>query len=163
MNGIIGSRRGAALIGSIAALAAMGVGAASASAATNAVTRTFFYTARPGSRTRTLFSVNQLTVNARCDSNGNPVMFAFSSASNADIFVRVFDGFGRLHTFKNTSFSRGTKGIALSSATNDFDSTGSALFGTSTGNVVTVSYAFDNATTMNRLNVCAVYGSYVAS
>jgi hypothetical protein len=130
---------------------------------TNAVTRTFSFTAKPGSKTKTLFSVNQLTVNARCDTNGNPVVFAFSSASNADMFVRVFHGFGRLHTFKSTSFSKGSKGMALSSASNDFDSTGQALFGTATGNVVTVNYAFDNATTMNKLNICAVYGSYVGS
>lgn len=163
MQRIIASRRRAALVGSIAALAALGAGAASASAATNAVTRTFFFTAKPNSRTTTLFSVNGLTVNARCNASGNPVVFAFSSASNADIFVRVFDGFGRLHTFKSTSFSKGNKGMALSSASNDFDSTGQALFGTSRGNVVNVSYAFDNATTMNGLNICAVYGSYVAS
>jgi hypothetical protein len=163
MQRIIGSRRRAALLGSIVTLAALGAGAASASAATNAVTRTFFYTAKPGSSTKTLFSANQLTVNARCDSNGNPVVFAFSSANNADIFVRVFDGFGRLHTFKSTSFNRSNKGMRLSSVSNDFDSTGTALFGTATGNVVTVNYAFDNATTMNGLNICAVYGSYVAS
>ena len=31
------------------------------------------------------------------------------------------------------------------------------------GKVVTINYAFDNATTLNKRNVCTVFGSYVAS
>jgi hypothetical protein len=163
MNRIIGARRLAALALAVAALGALGVGASSASAASNAVTRTFSFSAKPNSSTKTLFNVNGLLVNARCNASGNPVVFAFSSAFNADIFVRVFDGFGRLHTFKSTAFVKGNKGMALSSVSNDFDSTGTALFGTASGRVVSVNYAFDNATTFNKLNVCTVFGSYVAS
>jgi hypothetical protein len=163
MKRITATRRLAALVLSITALGALGVGASSASAASTAVTRTFSFTAKPGSGTKTLFNVNGLLINARCNPSGNPVVFAFSSAFNADIFVRVFDGFGRLHTFKSTQFVKGNKGMALSSASNDFDSTGQALFGTASGRVVVVNYAFDNATTFNRLNLCTVYGSYVAS
>jgi hypothetical protein len=33
----------------------------------------------------------------------------------------------------------------------------------SDGKVVTVSYAFDNSTTLAKQNVCTVYGSFVAS
>ena len=51
----------------------------------------------------------------------------------------------------------------MSTTSNDFDATGVLTFETSAGRVVTVSYAFDNSTTLNKQNVCTVFGSYVAS
>ena len=90
------------------------------------------------------------------------MIFAFSSVAKADIFARIFDGAGRLHTIHNTSFTKGVS-VQLSTSSNDFDATGAALYETSTGKVVTVQYAFDNATTLGNQNVCTVFGTAVAS
>jgi len=43
------------------------------------------------------------------------------------------------------------------------DASGNVLYETAAGNVVTVNYAFDNATTLNKRNLCTVYGSFIAS
>ncbi len=152
----------AALIVSIAAFAALAAGTSSAQT-TGAVTRTFSFIARPNSKTSTLLNINSLLINARCDAKGSPVVFAFSSASSADLFGRLFDGLGRIHIIKNSAFTGKSKGVSLSPSSGDFDSTGTVLFETSSGRVVTVSYALDNATTLNRTNVCTVYGSYIAT
>ncbi len=53
--------------------------------------------------------------------------------------------------------------IQLSPTSNDFDSTGSVLFETSTGKVVTVNLAFDNSTTFGGQNLCTVFGSFIAT
>ena len=152
----------ATLTASIVALAAPTV-ATSRVKATGAVTRTFSFIGRAGSKTSTVVNINSLLINARCDSRGNPVIFAFSSASNGDLFGRLFDGLGRVYIIKNSSFTKKSRGMLLSPSRADFDSTGSVLFETSTGNVVTVSYAFDDSTTLAKLHVCTVYGSIVAS
>ena len=152
----------AALITSIVALAALAAGTSNAQT-TGAVTRTFSFIAKPNSKTSTLLNNNSLLINARCDAKGSPVAFAFSSASSADLFGRLFDGLGRVHIIKNSAFTRSSKGVSLSPSSGDFDSTGSVLFETSSGRVVTVNYALDNATTLNRTNVCTVYGSYIAT
>ncbi len=108
-------------------------------------------------------NIDSLLINARCNAQGNPVVYAFSS-SDADIFGRLFDGLGRIHIIRNGAFTKANKGILLSVSTyGDFDSTGTVLFETTTGRVVSVNYAFDNATTLNHSNVCTVYGSVVAS
>jgi hypothetical protein len=51
----------------------------------------------------------------------------------------------------------------LSTSSGDFDASVNVLFETSAGKVVTVDYASDNATTLGKMNVCTVYGSFVAS
>jgi hypothetical protein len=160
---IISRRRLTAITASICALAGVGAGAASAEVSTNAVTKTFSFIAKPNSTTRTVVNIDSLLINARCDSSGRPIVFAFTSAGSTDIFGRVFDGFGRLHVFKNTSFTNKTKGIQLSPLSGDFDATGSVLFETSTGKVVTVNIAFDNSTTLVNQNACTVFGSLIAS
>jgi hypothetical protein len=91
------------------------------------------------------------------------VVFAFSSASGGNLFAHVFDGQGRVHLIHNTSFSKGSRGVLVSTTSSDFDATGMLAFETSEGKVVTVNYAFDNSTTLNKQNVCTVFGSYVAS
>jgi hypothetical protein len=53
--------------------------------------------------------------------------------------------------------------MQLSTNSGDFDATGTVLFETSNGKVVTVNYAFDNSTTLSKQNVCTVYGSVIAS
>ena len=68
---------------------------------------------------------------------------------NADLFGRVFDRLGRMHIIKNSSFTSKSKGVSLTPATGDFDTTGTVLFETSDGKVVTVNYALDNSTTPN--------------
>ncbi len=162
MQHIISVRRLAALTLTAAAICAIG-GQAAVAAPTSAVTRTFSYIAKPNSKTGTVVNIDSLVINARCTPNGSPLVFAFSKAPAADIFSRVFDGAGRLHVQKNTSFTNKTKGIQLSPGSNDFDSTGSVLFETLAGQVVTVNIAFDNSTTLARRNLCTVFGSYIAT
>jgi hypothetical protein len=153
----------AALIVSIVAIVALLTGTSSAKVTANAVAKTFSFVGKPNSSTTTLVNVNSLLINARCDSTGKPVIFAFSSASSADLFGRIFDGLGRLHVVKNSSFTKASKGVQLSTNSGDFDATGTVLFETSNGKVVTVNYAFDNSTTLSKQNVCTVYGSVIAS
>jgi hypothetical protein len=166
-------RRISSTIAALAAISTLGlVGAASAapgvkvanSAASSPLTRTFSFIGNANSKTTTIVNLDFLTINARCDSLGHPIIFAFSGFNNAEIFGRVFDGLGRIHIIKNSAFTKANKGIQLSVSTNaDFDSSGTVLYETSSGRVVTVDYAFDNATTLNHLNVCTVYGSVIAS
>ena len=65
-------------------------------------------------------------------------------------------------TIHNTSFTKGVS-VQLSTSSGDFDASGDVLFETSADKVVTVQYAFDNATTLGKQNVCTVFGSVVAS
>jgi hypothetical protein len=157
-----------ALLASSVAVIALGSGASSATGvatvAAGPVNRTFSFIASPNSSTKTLVNVDGLLVNARCDSRGNPVVFAFTSAGSADIFGRMFDGFGRGHIIRNSAFTKSSKGISLSpNVAGDFNSSGTVMFERSSGAVVTLNYAFDNATTLNKQNVCTVYGSIVAT
>jgi hypothetical protein len=163
MKRIIGTRGVAALIVSLIALFVLTAGTASATAATGAVAKTFSFIGKANSKTMTVVNIDSLLINARCNSQGAPVIFAFSSASNADLFGRVFDGLGRLHIIKNSSFTKQTKGVSLSTTSGDFDSTGTVMFETFNGNVVTVNYAFDNSTTLGKRSVCTVYGSLIAT
>ncbi len=160
MKRIVGTRGSVALILSVGALAAP---ASSMANPPNAVTKTFSFIAGPNSRTATLFNIDNLLLNARCNAQGFPVVFAFSSASAGDIFAHIFDGAGRLHIIHNTSFSKGSRGVLVSTSSNDQDATGMITFEQQQGKVVTINYAFDNATTLNKRNVCTVFGSYVAS
>ena len=159
---IITKRGVAAFVASTVGLAALASGTAGASNP-GAVTRTFSFIQKSNSKTLTLVNIDSLLMNARCDSRGNPVIFGFSSASNADLLGRIFDGFGRLHIVKNTSFTSKSKGVSLATSNGDFDATGVVLFETSDGKVVTVNYAFDNSTTLSGLKVCTVYGSVIAT
>jgi hypothetical protein len=163
MKRIVGMRGSVALILSVGALIALAAPASSLANPPNAVTRTFSFIAGPNSRTQTVLNIDQLLLNARCDSRGFPVIFAFSSADAGDIFAHIFDGAGRTHIIHNTSFSKGSKGVLVSTTSNDQDATGMITFESSVGKVVTVNYGFDNSTTLNRRNVCTVFGSYVAS
>jgi hypothetical protein len=163
MKRTFSSRRLAAIGVSIGALVAVAAGTASADVTPGAVTKTFSVIAKPNSSTSTLVNIDSLLINARCDSSGRPVVFAFTSAGSADIFGRIFDGYGRVHILKNTSFTNKTKGIQLSPLSGDFDATGSVLFETSTGKVVTVNIALDNSTTLVKQNVCTVFGSFIAT
>jgi hypothetical protein len=89
-------------------------------------------------------------MNARCSKQGSPIIYAFSTAPAADLFGRIFDGLGRLHIIHNSSFNKGTKGMAVATSSGDFDATGTLLFETSKGQTVTVNYAFDNSTTLSK-------------
>jgi len=173
-----GSRRIAALITSIAALAVVGAGSASASSdratvkthvhraivkgTAGTVTRTFSFIGPPGSKPTNVVSVDGLTINARCGTAGQPVIFAFSNAPGSDVLGRIFDGLGRVHIIHNTSFGPGVS-VSLSTTSGDFDASGTILFETPAGRVVTVSYGFDNATTLGKQRVCTVFGSAIAS
>ncbi len=171
MKRTIGTRGLAALVGSIVALVVLAAGTSGATVTTSratvtstgAVTRTFSFIGKANSKTMNMVNIDSFLINARCDSRGNPVIFAFSSASNADLFGRIFDGLGRIHIIKSSSFTKKTMGLSLSTSSGDFDSTGTVLFETSSGKVVTVNYAFDNSTTLAKLNVCTVYGSVIAT
>jgi hypothetical protein len=159
----IGRRGLVAAMLSAGAIALLGGVGSSAAATPTAVTRTFSFIMPPNNKAANVINIDSLTVSARCDTKGSPIVFAFTSASAADIFGRVFDGSGRVHIIHNTVFNSKSKGILLSPTTNDFDSTGSILFESSTGQVVTISLAMDNSTTLNKKNVCTIFGSYVAS
>ena len=163
MKRIIRTRAAAALILSVGALALLAGASSSMAATTGPVTRTFSFIGKANGKTVTVVNIDSLLINARCDARGFPVVFAFSSASAADLFGRVFDGLGRIHIIKNTSFTNRSAGVLLSTTSGDYDSSGTLLFETSTGNVVTVAYAFDNSTTLNKRNVCTVFGSFIAS
>ena len=167
-----------ALIVSIAAVAVAATGTASASSGhatvktrvhraivkgtAGPVTRTFSFIGPPGSKTTNIVSIDGLTINARCSTAGQPVIFAFSGIAKSDILGRIFDGLGRPHIIHNTSFGPNVS-VALSTTSGDFDASGSVLFETPTGKVVTVSYGFDNATTLGKQNFCTVFGSAIAS
>ena len=157
------TRRLAAWIAPGIALAWLAIGPTSAVAAASPVTRTFSLVASPNSRTRTLVNIDSLLVNARCSASGAPVIYAFTSSSNSDLFGRFYDGLGRLHIVKDSSFSKLGKGVRLTPSTGDFDATGTVMFETYSGKVVTVEYAFDNSTTLGKRDVCTVYGSAIAS
>jgi len=166
----------AALAGSVIALVLMTAGTSGATtprahvatargtvSVSSAVARTFSFIGKPNSTAMTVVNIDGLLINARCSGNGSPIIFAFSSANNADLFGRIFDGQGRIHIVKNSAFTKTSKGVALYPSSGDYDSTATVLFEQANGKVVTVNYAFDNATTLNRTNVCTVYGSYIAT
>ncbi len=177
MKRLMGTRGVAALIVSVIALVVAAAGTSSATTDHNAtkasvhratkpsaapVTRTFSFIGPRGSKTTNVVNIDGLTINARCGTGGQPVIFAFSNVPKADIFGHVIDGLGRLHTIHNTSFTKKVS-VQLSTSSGDFDASGSVLFESSTGKVVTVQYAFDNATTLGKQNVCTVFGSTVAT
>ncbi|MBV8220242.1 MAG: hypothetical protein JO325_17375 [Solirubrobacterales bacterium] len=167
-----------ALMVSIIALVAVATGAASASArqatakttvhaaivkgTAGPVTRTFSFIGPRGSKTVNVVSVDGLTINARCGTAGQPVIFGFSSVAKSDILGRIFDGRGRVHIIHNTSFGPNVS-VPLSTSSGDYDASGSILFETPASKVVTISYGFDNATTLGNQNVCTVFGSLIAS
>jgi hypothetical protein len=147
----------------VSILVLMALTAGSASAAGGPVTKTFSFIGRASSKTVTIVNIDSILINARCNAQGEPVIFAFSSSQNADLFGRFYDGLGRLHIVRDSSFVKGSKAVPLSATSGDFDATGSVLFETYSSKVVTVDYAFDNSTTLAKRNVCTVYGSLVAS
>jgi hypothetical protein len=159
---VIRARGMRALIVSIAVLGVWGVGTAGA-VTVAPIARTFSFVGKPGSKTVTLFDIDSLLINARCTTGGSPVIFAFTSANNGDIFGRILDGVGRLHSVHNTIFNKSNKGVLLSTTSSDFDGSGTVLFESSAGKVVTVQYGFDNSTTLGRQNVCTVFGSAIAT
>jgi hypothetical protein len=161
MKLIMNKRGTIALVASIIGLGV--IGASPASAQTGAVTKTFSFIAKPNSGSgKVIVNIDGLVINARCDARGEPVIYALSNA-DADLFGRVFDGYGRLSSIKQSSFVKGNPGVLLSVNNGDFDASGNVLYETYRGAVVTVNYAFDNATTLAKRNVCTVYGSYIAS
>ena len=171
-------RRIAGLIVSVLAVAVAAAGTASANSehatvkttvhraivkgTAGPVTRTFSFIGPAGSKTANIVSIDGLTINARCGAAGQPVIFAFSSVAKSDILGRIFDGLGRVHVIHNTSFGPNVS-FALSTTSGDFDASGSVLFETPTGKVVTVDYGFDNAATLGKQKVCTVFGSTIAS
>ncbi len=128
-----------------------------------AVTRTFSYIAGPGAKTATVINIDSLLVNARCSTSGSPVIFAFTSSTDADIFGQIFDGAGRLHKIHQSAFTKSGKGVQLSVSSNDFDANGTLGFENLSRQVVTIDLTFDNSTTLNHHRYCTVYGSYSAT
>jgi hypothetical protein len=160
MKRIMGKRAVVALFLSIIGVGAVGVGSASAA---TAVVKTFSFIAKPNSGTgKVIVNIDGLVLNARCNASGEPVIYAFSN-TDADLFGRVFDGYGRLRSIKQSSFVKGNPGVLLSVNSGDFDASGNVLYETVAGKVVTVNYAFDNSTTLAKRNLCTVYGSFIAS
>jgi len=156
-------KRGAvALVLSLAGIG--GLAASPAVAQTGPITKTFSFIAAPGqpAKGKVIVNLDGLTINARCNPAGEPVIYAFSSG-DADLFGHIFDGYGRLSAIKQSRFTKSNKGVLLSVNNGDFDASGQVDYETWTGKVVTVQYGFDNSTTLNNRKVCTVYGSAVAS
>lgn len=149
---IINRRSAIALLVAIVGLGAIGGGTPSAQ--TGSVTKTFSFIAGPNSGGgKVIVNIDGLTINARCNARGEPVIYAFSN-TDADLFGRVFDGYGRLSSIKQSSSVKGNPGVLLWVNAGDFDASGNVLYETYRGAVVTVNYAFDNATTLAKRN-CA--------
>jgi len=166
------TRRGLAALIAVASLAGAGVSAARTTVSrtsntktitATAVTRTFSFVGAPNSKTVTIVNIDSLTINARCDGAGSPIVFAFTSAPAADLFGRIFDGLGRIHIVRQSAFTKRSKGVALYPSGGDYDTTATLAFETSTGAVVKLDYALDNSTTLNHQRLCTAYGSYIAS
>jgi hypothetical protein len=152
-----------ALIVSIIALIAVIAGTAGAAGA-GPTTKTFAFASTTNNKPKTLFNVDKLLINARCDTNNAPVIFAFTSAFNADLLGHVIDGAGHLHVIANDAFNNKSKGVSLAPAiAGDKDASGTLTFSTGNGQVVTINYGFDNSPTLSNKKVCTVYGSYIAS
>jgi len=83
-----------ALVVSIIAVVAALVGNAGAAGSSAPVTKTFSFINTTNNKTTTLFSADGLIVNARCDPQNAPVIFAFTSAFNANLLGHVIDGSG---------------------------------------------------------------------
>ena len=129
MKRLIGTRGLPALFVSIIALVSLAAGTSSASTVSGPATKPFSFIAKPNSKTVTVVNVDSLLINARCDAKGSPVIFAFTSATSADIFGRMFDGFGRGHIIKNSAFTNKSKGVSLSPAVSgDYNSSGTVMF-----------------------------------
>lgn len=151
-----------ALIVSIVAVVAAVVGSAGAAGPRGPQTKTFNFVNTTNNKTSTLFNADGLTVNARCDRQNSPVIFAFTSAFNADLLGHVIDGSGHLHLIANDAFNKRSKGVSLApNIVGDRDASGTLVYETFAGKVVTVTYAFDNSPTLGGKKVCTVYGSYV--
>lgn len=166
MKRLLGSRGVIASLAAFGAVVVVAAGPAAASVSKNPSTKTFSVIAKNGQKAKVAVNVDGLTINARCGTGsaaGNPVVFAFSNVSAGDLIGHMFDGAGRTHIIHNTQFNKGTKGVRLTPTSSDFDGSGVVAFESSKGVVVTVTYAFDNATTLNKQNVCTFYGSYVAT
>jgi hypothetical protein len=152
-----------ALVVSIIAVVAALVGNAGAAGSSAPVTKTFSFINTTNNKTTTLFSADGLLVNARCDPQNAPVIFAFTSAFNANLLGHVIDGSGRLHVIANDAFNRFGKGVSLApNIVGDRDASGTLVYETGVGKVVSVTYAFDNSPTLGGKKVCTVYGTYVA-
>ena len=166
MRRMLRSRAMVASIAAFGAVAAVAAGPESASVTKNPSTKTFSVIAKNGQKAKVAVNVDGLTINARCGTGsaaGTPVVFAFSGVPAGDLLGHMFDGAGRTHIIHNTQFNKGTNGVRLTPTSSDFDGSGVVAFESSKGVVVTVTYAFDNATTLNKQNVCTFYGSYVAT
>ena len=166
MRRLLGTRGTAALIVAVGAMVVFAAGTSSGAVTRNPTTKTFSVIAKNGQNAKVAVNVDGLTINARCGTGsnaGNPVAFAFSSVPAGDLLGHMFDGAGRTHIIHNTQFNKGTRGVLITSSVSDFDGSGVVAFESSKGAVVTVTYAFDDATTLNKQNVCTFYGSYVAT
>lgn len=166
MRRMLGTRGTAALIVAVGALTVFAAGSSSGAVTKNPTTKTFSVIAKNGQNAKVAVNVDGLTINARCGTGsaaGTPVVFAFSGVPAGDLLGHMFDGAGRTHIIHNTQFNKGTNGVRLTPTSSDFDGSGVVAFESSKGVVVTVTYAFDNATTLNKQNVCTFYGSYVGT
>ena len=114
--------------------------------------------------TRTLLSVDGLTIKVSCDASTRPVITATTSAAHADLLGHIIDGGGAVHpimddAFTTTSSDDLTAGVTAA----DGDASGMVAYERAGGGVVTVNYAFDNTPTLNGLATCTVYGTAALS
>jgi hypothetical protein len=167
MHRFIGRSSSAALVVSVIALIAALQGPALAAHQAAAKDQkihvvAFSFQGQPGASARTLLGVDGLTIRARCDSKGSPVITATTSATNADLLGRVIDGAGKVHAIADDAFHGGSSDDLVAGVKGDADASGTVEYETAQGKVVTVSYAFDNAPTLKGKNVCTVYGTSIS-
>jgi hypothetical protein len=122
----------------------------------------FSFQGHLSSNTRTVLSVEGLTIRAHCDSKGSPVITATTAVTNADLLGRVIDGAGKVHPIADDAFHHGSVDDLTAGAKGDSDASATVNYEIAQGNVVTVEYAFDNAPTLNGKNVCTMYGTAIS-
>ncbi len=121
------------------------------------------FTARPHSSTVKLLNVDGLTIKTSCSSAGEAVIRATTSSTNADLIGHVIDSKGVGHAIADDAFHRGVTDDLTATVGGDQDASGNAVYETAAGKVVSLTYAFDNSSTLNGKNVCTVYGTAISN
>jgi hypothetical protein len=138
--------------------------AANANAVDGQTVTTMFFkgTASSGPQT-VLNNVNGLTITASCDSSGDVLANASTTASNADLLGNVVDlSTGADFPLSIDYFSSGTP-EGLLGPLHTVPAEGHTEYATDAGKVVTLNYASENSPTLNGESVCVFYGTAIAN
>jgi len=131
----------------------------------NGTTKTFSFIGSSATP-QTVLRMDGLVMKASCaPTTGLPVIAATTSDTQADIFGHVVSPDSTVHAFGNDAFSSAGGPVDLTGGVSgDPDGSGTAVFERSNGQVVTVTYGFDNPPTLGTTNNdCTFFGSAIAS